>query len=101
MKMRLRNFWERLFYTSLFLGTLLVTTFVIGRILNTPLTHTRQSMKTEESKQPHSKVLVAKTSFYNLSYHRSTDDQIKLKLEFQDKKIFLNSWRSETCNFIK
>ena len=70
MKMRLRNFWERLFYTSLFLGTLLVTAFVIGRILNMPLTQIRQSMKTEDLKQPHSKILVAKTSFYNLTYHR-------------------------------
>ena len=70
MKMRLRKFWERLFYTSLFLGTLLVTAFVIGRILNTPLTQIRQSMKTKDLKQPHSKILVAKKSFYNLTYHR-------------------------------
>ena len=78
MKMRLRKFWERLFYTSLFLGTLLVTAFVIGRILNTPLTQIRQSMKTEDLKEPHGKILVAKTSLYNWTYHRIKLQIIKL-----------------------
>ena len=78
-----------------------MTAFVFDRILNTPLTQTRHSMKTENLKQPHSKILVARASFYNWTYHKSTDNQIKLKLMFQDKKLFLNSWRSETCNFIK
>ena len=61
----------------------------------------RHSMKTEDLKQPHSKMLVEKMSFYNWTYHKSTDNQIKLKLMFQDKKLFLTTWRSETCNFIE